>query len=123
MTSNSARLPLAGSILSTGGALLCCVASCLCCVVPFVFAFLGIGGTWLSSLTVLEPYRLWFVGLTLVFLGMGFWRLYRPASMCPPGEPCAAPAVRRRQRIIFWLLTIPMLALLAFPWIAPLFLL
>ncbi len=123
MTSNSARLPLAGGILSTGGALLCCVASCLCCVVPFVFAFLGIGGTWLSSLTVLEPYRLWFVGLTLVFLGLGFWRLYRPASMCPPGETCAVPAVRRRQRIIFWLMAVPMLALLAFPWIAPLFLL
>lgn len=123
MTSNSVRLPLAGGILSTGGALLCCVASCLCCVVPFVFAFLGVGGTWLSYLTVLEPYRLWFVGLTLVFLGMGFWRLYRPSSMCPPGETCAAPAVRRRQRIIFWLLTIPMLVLLAFPWIAPLFLL
>ena len=123
MTSNSMRLPLAGGILSTGGALLCCVASCLCCVVPFVFAFLGIGGTWLSSLTVLEPYRLWFVGLTLVFLGMGAWRLYRPASMCTPGETCAVPSVRRRQRIIFWLMAIPMLALLAFPWIAPLFLL
>ena len=123
MTSTSARLPLMGGILSTGGALLCCVASCLCCVVPFVFAFLGVGGTWLSSLTVLEPYRPIFVGLTLVFLGMGFWRLYRPASMCPPGETCAVPAVRRRQRIIFWLMAIPMLALLAFPWVAPLFLL
>ena len=123
MTSNSLRLPLMGSIASTGAALLFCAASSLCCVVPFVFAFLGVSGTWLSSLTVLEPYRLVFVGLTLVFLGMGFWRLYRPASMCPPGETCAAPAVRRRQRILFWLMALPMLALLAFPWVAPLFLL
>ena len=123
MTSNSARLPISGSLLSTSGAVLCCIASCLCCVVPFVFALLGVGGTWLSSLTVLEPYRPIFVGLTLVFLGVGAWRLYRPASMCPPGETCAVPSVRRRQRIIFWLMAIPMLALLAFPWIAPLFLL
>jgi mercuric ion transport protein len=88
-----------------------------------VFVLLGVGGTWLSGLTVLEPYRWIFIVLTLGFLGAGFWRLYRPVSMCPPGEVCAAPAVRRRQRIIFWCMAIPMLALLAFPWIAPLFLL
>ncbi|MFI4921153.1 MAG: mercuric transporter MerT family protein [Gammaproteobacteria bacterium] len=123
MTSSSPRLFLTGSILSTGGALLCCVASGLCCVVPFVFVLLGISGTWLSRLTALEPYRPIFVVLTLGFLGMAFWRLYRPASLCPPGEVCAVPSVRRRQRIVFWLMAIPILALLAFPWIAPLFLL
>lgn len=122
MNSNSARLPMMGGILSTSGALLGCVASSLCCVVPFVFTLLGVSGAWLSSLTALEPYRPLFVGLTLAFLGMGFWRLYRPASMCPPGEACAVPSVRRRQRIIFWLMAIPMLALLVFPWVAPLLL-
>ena len=123
MTSGSPRLFLTGGALSTGGALLCCVVSSLCCVVPFVFVLLGVSGTWLSNLTALEPYRWIFVLLTLGFLGAGFWRLYRPASMCPPGEVCAAPAVRRRQRIVFWLMAVPMLALLAFPWAAPLFLL
>jgi mercuric ion transport protein len=122
MNSNSVRLPLMGGILSTSGALVCCVASTLCCVVPFVFALLGVSGVWLSSLTALEPYRPLFVGLTLVFLGMGFWRLYRPASMCRPGEACAVPSVRNRQRLILWLMAIPMLALLAFPWVAPLLL-
>jgi len=92
-----------------------------CCVGPLLLVMLGIGGAWASNLTVLEPLRPVFVGFTLVFLGIAFYRLYLIPTACAPGQACAAPLDRRRQRVIFWLVTIPLLTLLAFPWYAPIF--
>jgi mercuric ion transport protein len=35
---------------------------------------------------------------------------------------CADPIVLKRQRLIFWIVTVALLALLAVPWLAPFFL-
>lgn len=69
----------------------------------------------MSSLTALEPYRPLFVIATVALLGLAGWRLYRREADCAPGAFCADPAIKRRQRLIFWLVAIPMLALRAFP--------
>jgi len=92
-----------------------------CCVGPLLLVMLGIGGAWAANLTVLEPLRPIFVGFTLVFLGIAFYRLYLTPTVCAPGQACAGPLDHRRQRVMFWLVTIPLLALLAFPWYAPIF--
>jgi|GEM_PF-758934 len=93
----------------------------LCCVAPLVLLALGIGGTWISSLTALEPYRPVFIGITLLFLFLAFRRLYLLPASCAPGDACALPATRRNQRIIFWLVCVLLIALLAFPYYASLF--
>ena len=77
---------------------------------------LGIGGTWVSYLTALEPYRPIFVGITLVFLFMAFRKLYIIPRHCAPEDACAIPAVLRNQRIIFWIVTVLLVALLTFPY-------
>ncbi|MDA3922301.1 MAG: mercuric transporter MerT family protein [Salinisphaera sp.] len=101
---------------------LAAVGASLCCVAPVLFISIGIGGAWMSSLTALEPYRPIFVAITVALLIFAGWRLYRRRPNCEPDAACARPAVKRRQRLIFWLTVIPVLALLTFPWYVPAFL-
>ena len=82
---------------------------------------LGVGGTWIANLTALEPYRPVFIGLTLLFLGLAFRRLYLVPQVCTPGSACADPRTAKRRRLIFWITAAPLLGLLAVPWFAPLF--
>ncbi len=96
------------------------IGASLCCVGPFVLVLLGLGGSWMSTLVGLAPYRPIFIGLTLVLLAWGFYRLH--LVPCRAGTACAAPSVRRRQRVIFWLVAVLTLGLIAFPWYAPWFL-
>lgn len=103
------------------GAVLAAIGASLCCVAPLVLLSIGVGGAWVSTLTALEAYRPIFLFATVALLGFAGWRLYRRGEDCAPGEACANPAVRRRQRLIFWLVALPVLALLAFPWYAPAF--
>ena len=82
---------------------------------------LGVGGTWIANLTALEPYRPLFVGLTLLFLGVAFHRLYLVPQACAPGTSCADPRMVNRRRLTFWIAAVPLLGLLAAPSFAPLF--
>lgn len=95
------------------------VGASLCCVGPFVLLMLGVGGAWVGNLTALEPYRPIFIGVTLVFLGLAFRKLYLVPEACEPGKPCADPVARRHQRIAFWIVTVILVALMAFPWYGP----
>lgn len=100
---------------------LAAVGASLCCVAPLVLVSLGLGGAWLATLTKLEPLRPIFIVLTLGLLALAWHRLYRRATGCTPGQACADAAVLRRQRLIFWGVTVMLLLLLAFPWYASLF--
>lgn len=100
---------------------LAAIGASVCCVGPLVLLALGIGGTWIGSLTKMEPFRPWFIGLTFLFLALAFRRLYRVPQVCAPAAPCANPRTLKRQRMIFWMVAALLLALLAVPWFAPLF--
>ena len=111
--------------ISTKGSLVAGVIAAIgastCCVGPLVLLSLGIGGTWVASLTAMAPYRPVFIGLTLLFLGLSFRRLYRVPPTCAPGTPCADPRAIKRQRRTFWIVAVLLLALLAVPLLVPLF--
>ncbi len=98
------------------------IGASLCCVAPLVLVLLGIGGAWISYLTVLEPYRPIFIGLTLVFLGLAFRKLYLVQPACAPDGTCVTPRGLRNQRLLFWVISGVLLILIGFPWYAPLFL-
>ena len=112
-------LKLRGSLVA---GVLAAIGASVCCVGPLVLLTLGIGGAWIANLTALEPMRPWFIAATLIFLGLAFRRLYLQPQVCEPGAPCAEPLVIRRQRAIFWVVVLALLALLAVPWLASLFL-
>jgi mercuric ion transport protein len=100
---------------------LAAIGASACCIGPLVLLALGIGGSWVGSLTALESYRPIFIGLTLLFLGLAFRRLYLVPQTCTLGIPCADPHTIKRQRRTFWIVCVFLLALLAVPPIAPLF--
>ncbi len=103
---------VAGSLTAIGAS--------VCCAGPLLLLSLGIGGTWISVLTAFEPYRPFFIGLTLVFVGLAFRNLYLIPETCAPDTPCADPRTLKRQRVIFWSVAVLLLGLLAVPWAAPL---
>src|SRR5882672_12617150 len=101
---------------------LAAIGASVCCVAPLVLLTVGSGGAWIANLTALEPMRPWFIAATLLFLGLAFRRLYLQPQVCEPGASCAEAIVVKRQRLIFWLVALVLLALLSVPWLAPLFL-
>jgi mercuric ion transport protein len=101
--------------------ILTAIGASICCVGPLVLLALGVSGAWISSLTALEPYRPIFIGLTLLFLGFAFYRLYLRRPACSPKSACANPRTLKHQRLAFWIVAVLVLGLIAVPWVAPLF--
>jgi mercuric ion transport protein len=112
------QLNAKGSLLA---GVLAGVGASVCCVGPLVLLALGISGAWIGNLTALEPFRPFFVGLTLLFLGLAFRKLYLVQQSCAPGTSCAEPRVLKRQRLTFWLVAALLLCLLMVPQTVPMF--
>jgi mercuric ion transport protein len=109
------------SSIFTGGTFISAILSFVplaCCVFPLSFAFLGAGS--LAFATSLMPYRPYFVVMTLVFLGLGFYFAYRPQkNECQNGDACAKTESRKAPRIILWAVTVITLTLLVYPYLLP----
>ena len=103
-------------VSATVAASLAAIGASLCCIGPLVLVALGIGGAWISYLTALEPYRPFFVVITLVFLFLAFRKLYIIPRQCEPDDVCAISTVLRNQKIIFWVISVLLIALLTFPY-------
>lgn len=114
-----ATIRVKGSLIA---GVLAAIGASVCCVGPLVLLALGIGGAWIAHLTALEPLRPWFIAATFLFVGLAFRRLYFQQPACEPGDACARSSVLKRQRLIFWIVALVLLALLSVPWLAPLFL-
>jgi mercuric ion transport protein len=100
---------------------LAAIGASVCCVGPLVLLALGIGEAWVGTLTTLEAYRPLFIGLTLLFLGLAYRKLYLQPQVCAPCTPCADPRTIKRQRATFWTVVVLLPGLLAVPWLAALF--
>ena len=96
------------------------ITASTCCAGPFLLLTLGISGSWISNFSLLEPLRPWLIGLTLVFLGLAFRKLYLLPNACATDAPCATAATLHKQRIVFWIVIGLIAALIAFPWYGPL---
>ncbi|MBD8531627.1 MULTISPECIES: mercuric transporter MerT family protein [unclassified Massilia] len=92
-----------------------------CCAGPLLLLLLGVGGGWASRLIAFEPYSPYFTALTVLFLGAAFYNLYLRRRACAPDEACATGRVVRNQRIMFWLVAVPVMLLLTMPLYAPIF--
>lgn len=75
----------------------------------------------MTTLTSMDAVRPIFVVATLVFIGLAFRNLYLVPDACDTGEACTVSSIKRNQRIIFWVVSMFLIALLAFPWYAPFF--
>ncbi len=103
------------------GAILAAITASVCCIAPLVLLGLGISGAWIGTLTALEPYRPLFAVLTVGFLGFAFYRVYRKprAEECQDGTYCANPRSNTINKTVLWIVSVAIMALLAFPYAAP----
>ena len=107
------------SALLTGG--LAAILASACCLGPLVLITLGVSGAWISNLTLLEPYRPFFIGAALVALFFAYRRIWRAPAACEPGQVCALPQVNRSYKAVFWIVVALVIVALGFPPIAPWF--
>ena len=114
MSQRNAQLPLIGGVIAA-------IAASVCCVGPLVLVLLGIGGAWAGSLTILEPFRPYFLGAAVIFLFLAWKKIYRPVVFCTPGTACAAPRAVRLYKLLFWLVAALIVLAIVFPYFAPLF--
>lgn len=78
-----------------------------CCIVPLVLVMLGISGAWIGNLTALEPYKPYFIVVTAVMLGLGYWHVYfKPKQACEAGSYCSNPASGAITKTVLWLATV-----------------
>ena len=101
------------------GGLLVGIGASACCVGPFLLLSLGIGGSWIGNLTAMTTYRPYLVGLTLVLLGLAFRQLYLPPRRFAADSTCALPDTLKKQRIIFWIVSVFILVMITFPYYGP----
>lgn len=111
------RLPTAESSSITAG-IVAALGASSCCVLPLVLVALGIGGAWVAQLRELERFFPVFIALALAAFGFAFYRLYMRPAACAPGDVCASPAVRKRQRVAFWITFVIAHALVLSPYYA-----
>lgn len=106
--------------LATGG-LIGAVLASSCCIAPLVLVTLGVSGAWIGSLTALEPYKLYFAAVALVFVGLGFWHVYfRAQPVCIEGSYCARPRSSLLTKSALWIATVLVLLALSVDLWAPL---
>jgi mercuric ion transport protein len=105
--------------LAVGG--VAAVLASSCCLGPLILVMLGFSGTWIGSLSALEPYRPLFLGFTLIALLLAAFRIFRPAKDCDEDGSCSTPRTRRTQKFIFSIVALLAVVAFAFPYLARFF--
>lgn len=108
--------------LSALGAVTGGIFASACCILPLALVSLGIGGAWMSSLTVLSPYQPYFLALTLISVGGGFYLSRRARrSACAMTGGCAKTQGQKRYVYGLWFGACLALSAVAINTLAPLF--
>ncbi len=101
-------------LASTG--LATALAASTCCVMPLTFGALGLGGAWLSSLSVLAPYQMTFRVMAVLLLGAAFWAIYGRGARNADGAACSALPSLRFTKSVLWLGALAIAFVLSFGW-------
>ncbi len=99
---------------AVGGIGVAIVASA-CCIGPVVFSLIGAGALGAAAVK-LEPYRPWFIAVTVALVGVAFYGAYHPtAADCGDGDVCA-PTSKRTAKRLAWIAALIAAVLIAFPY-------
>ena len=82
--------------------LLASIGASVCCAGPLILLLLGVSGSWIANLTLLDPFKPYFFAVIFIMFIFAGWQLYRPIKSCKPGSVCAIPKIRKRRQIMFW---------------------
>src|SRR5260370_11746202 len=80
--------------LAVGGAIITAFVASLCCLGPLFFIALGLGA--FGAAAAFETARPYLLGLALLLLAFGFYRVYfRRTEACPSREACATTPLNK----------------------------
>lgn len=104
------------------GGVIGAVLASSCCIAPLVLLTLGVSGAWIGNLTALEPYKPAFLGVALVFIGLGIRQVYfKPKPACEDGSYCARPESAIVTKTALWVATLLVVFAASIDWWAPRF--
>jgi len=121
LTQNTTDKDKRRSLLATGSVLGAILASS-CCIVPFALISLGVSGAWIGQLSALEPFKPYFIGVTMFLLALGFWHVYfKKPKPCEDGSYCARPESSRLTQLALWIATALVILATSIDFLAPFF--
>jgi mercuric ion transport protein len=104
------------------GGVIGAVLASSCCIAPLLLLTLGVSGAWIGNLTALEPYKPVFLGVALVFIGLGFRQVYfKQKPACEEGSYCARPESAIVTKTALWVATLLVVSAASIDWWASLF--
>jgi mercuric ion transport protein len=108
--------PVKPGLFAAGG-ILGAIGASACCILPLTLTLFGVSGAWMSNLRALTPYQPYFMAMTVVMIGFGFYQVYwKPRQVCAAGDACARPLPNRLVKSGLWTGTILVLAAATFPY-------
>lgn len=93
-------------LLAVGGSVLAALIASACCWLPLLLVAFGVSAAGVSA--QFESVRPYFLALTAVLLGVGFYFSYFRRPSCEPGDACATtkPKLQRWNRAMLWVATV-----------------
>ncbi len=93
------------------------LAASSCCVLPLVLTIFGVSGAWMSNFRAMAPYQPYFIAVTTVLIGFGFYHVYwKPRRDYSIGAACVQPLPNRLIKSVLWSGAILVLTALTFPY-------
>ncbi len=101
-----------------------------CCIAPTLFVIFGVSlGGLGGTLSELEPYRWWFLGIGYIAVGYSFYSLYlknwfkekilkKPAIECA----CEEGTLNKVSKVLTWISLVLLIIATVYPYVLPLFL-
>src|SRR5258707_12985110 len=89
------------------------VAATIFCCLPFATGLMGASvAAFAARFAPLQPYL---IGTSLGLLAYSFYQTYRPDPTCA-GDRCDVPTSVRRRRVLLWVVTVAVVALVTSSW-------
>ena len=112
---NTEEEKIAPKWLATGG-ILAALGATTCCVLPLALTLLGVSGAWMANLRALSPYQPYFLALSGMAIGYGFYQVYwKPRKACAEGQVCARPMSGNIVKTALWAGAVLVLITATFP--------
>ncbi len=106
--------------LFTNSAIVTAVLASLCCITPVLAVLAGLGGL-ASFFSFMEPLRPFFIGFTVIVLGLAFYNAYKPKKADDIDCACDTSGDTGKKKFInsktfLWMVAIVVLVLITFPY-------
>jgi copper chaperone CopZ len=103
-----------------GAGLLTAMSASLCCITPVLALIAGTGGI-ASSFSWIEPFRLYFIGLTILVIGFAWYQKLKPQKEIDCGCETDEKAKFTQSKTFLGIVTAFAIIMLAFPYYSQLF--